>query len=128
MGVRPVIRRARTVYYRLSAKKTGETENNFVEQSTVQVSKDQGNPDTEDDPPLNYSSAASRGEMPDWSAQSGVQDVEAVTITWSKRALIAVFIKYVPSYFVLRRASDVVTNVPTGTDIITLIVSGSCTL
>lgn len=34
-------------------------------------------------------------------AQRGVQDVEAVTLTWSKPTLIAVFIKYVivfPTY------------------------------
>lgn len=35
--------------------------------------------------------------LPDENAQKGVQDVEAVTLSWSKSALIAVFIKYVQS-------------------------------
>jgi hypothetical protein len=31
--------------------------------------------------------------LPDEDAQRGVQDIEAVTLSWSKTALIAVFIK-----------------------------------
>ena len=47
-------------------------------------------------PPVNEES---QPEQPSTDAQRGVQDVEAVTLTWSKPTLIAVFIKYVaPSY------------------------------
>lgn len=44
----------------------------------------------------------SQPEQPSTDAQRGVQDVEAVTLTWSKPTLIAVFIKYVvilPIYY-----------------------------
>lgn len=34
-------------------------------------------------------------ELPSQDAQRGVQNVEAVTLTWSKNSLIAVFILYV---------------------------------
>lgn len=34
-------------------------------------------------------------ELPDLDAQRGVQDVEAITLSWSRNALIAVFLKYV---------------------------------
>lgn len=34
-------------------------------------------------------------ELPSEELQRGVQDVEAVTITWSKTTLVAVFLKYV---------------------------------
>lgn len=34
-------------------------------------------------------------DLPTETAQAGVQDVEAVTLTWSKPSLIAVFILYV---------------------------------
>lgn len=44
------------------------------------ASKDAG------DPPL---------ELPDEDLQRGVQDVEAVTLSWSRASLIAVFAKYV---------------------------------
>jgi hypothetical protein len=33
-------------------------------------------------------------DRPDEDAQRGVRMVEAVTLTWSKRSLIAIFIKY----------------------------------
>lgn len=36
----------------------------------------------------------SQPDQPSADAQRGVQDVEAVTLTWSKPTLIAVFIKY----------------------------------
>lgn len=41
----------------------------------------------------------SKQELPTEDAQRGVKDFEAVTLTWSKSTLIAVFIKYV--YFIL---------------------------
>lgn len=37
-------------------------------------------------------------DAPTEEAQRGVQNVEAVTLTWSKKSLIAVFIKCVPQF------------------------------
>jgi hypothetical protein len=34
-------------------------------------------------------------ELPSEELQRGVKDVEAVTLSWSKKTLVAVFIKYV---------------------------------
>lgn len=39
-------------------------------------------------------------ELPGEDLQRGVQDVEAVTLSWSKASLIAVFLKYVVSHMV----------------------------
>jgi hypothetical protein len=39
---------------------------------------------------------AARAKLPAQDAQRGVQNVEAVTLTWSKRSLVAVFILYAP--------------------------------
>lgn len=41
-----------------------------------------------------------QAELPGEDLQRGVQDVEAVTLSWSKASLIAVFIKYVVSRMV----------------------------
>lgn len=40
-------------------------------------------------------------KLPDPNAQSGVQEVEALALTWTKPILIAVFAKYVPLLFFL---------------------------
>lgn len=37
----------------------------------------------------------SKQELPAEDAQQGVKDFEAVTLTWSKATLIAVFLKYI---------------------------------
>lgn len=42
------------------------------------------------------SSDDSQPERPSEDLQRGVQRVEAVTLSWSKASLIAVFVKYVP--------------------------------
>lgn len=44
--------------------------------------------------------AESAEEVPGEELQHGVKDVEAVTLTWSKWALIAVFCKYVVVHFI----------------------------
>lgn len=49
-----------------------------------------------------------QSQLPGEDLQRGVQDVEAVTLTWSKKALIAVFVKYVFSLFEAYRATLVV--------------------
>ena len=41
------------------------------------------------------SNGAPQSELPSEELQRGVQNVEAVTLTWSKKTLIAVFLKYV---------------------------------
>jgi len=41
-------------------------------------------------------SSSPEDAVPTEDAQAGVQEVEGMTLTWSKRSLIAVFAKYVP--------------------------------
>jgi hypothetical protein len=94
MGVRPLIRRARVVFRRMS---TEENDDVSLDQHTE-------NPDTKVRPTPSYTSSAACGEVPDGGAQQGVQDVEAVTMAWSKKTLIAVFIKYVRLDFDVSRA------------------------
>jgi hypothetical protein len=70
-----------------------------IETSTIHNSKCQVNPAGQDDLTLNYTnSELPRAQMPDEHAQRGVQDVEAVALTWSKGYLIAVFVKYVSNH------------------------------
>ncbi|KAJ5790397.1 uncharacterized protein N7518_007408 [Penicillium psychrosexuale] len=88
MGVRPLIRRARIVFRRLS---TEDNENDsFAQQNTIGDRKDGTRSPT---------SSVALEEIPDGSAQHGVQDVEAVTMTWSRGTLIAVFINIWFLYF-----------------------------
>lgn len=88
MGVRPLIRRARVVFRRLSVD-----DNDDISLNQHDI------PDSKVRPTQSYTSSAACGEIPDGSAQHGVQDVEAVTMAWSKKTLIIVFIKYVCSVF-----------------------------
>lgn len=96
MGIRPLIRRARIVFRRMS---TEDNDNGSLTQNTARNGKD-GTPS-----PV---SSVALEEIPDGSAQHGVQDVEAVTMTWTRGMLIAFFIKYVPSHCILCRASNTV--------------------
>jgi hypothetical protein len=84
MGVRPLIRRARVAFRRIS-----------IENDDVSLNEHTENSDNGVHPTPSYTSSVVCGEVPDGSAQHGVQDVEAVTMAWSKKTLIAVFIKYV---------------------------------
>lgn len=61
-------------------------------------------------------------ELPDQNVQYGVQDVEAVTLTWSRRSLIFVFAKYV---LVCPRCPSICASVRANS--ISLIVSGCST-
>lgn len=45
-------------------------------------------------PTSNGDTEAPAAELPTEDAQRGVQNVEAITLTWSKKALVAIFIKY----------------------------------
>lgn len=40
-----------------------------------------------------------QSDLPNEETQRGVQDIEAVTLSWSKASLIAVFLKYDATYF-----------------------------
>ncbi|KAJ6015644.1 Major facilitator superfamily domain general substrate transporter [Penicillium herquei] len=95
MGLRPLIRRGRTVWRHILSAKEEENERNSVRMSTAQ-SKGDG----ELGRPPSYSSSEPHDLTPSPYAQQGVQDVEAVAITWSKGALIAVFINIWFLYFV----------------------------
>lgn len=58
----------------------------------------------EKNPAIDYTTAGNNNgepqpELPSEELQRGVQNVEAVTLAWSKKTLVAVFLKYV---FVLR--------------------------
>ncbi|KAJ5373511.1 Major facilitator superfamily domain general substrate transporter [Penicillium concentricum] len=85
MGVRPFIRRARIVFRRVS-----DSDNDFTH-NTARDGK-YG--------PQSPRSSVALEEIPDGSAQHGVQDVEAVTMAWTRGTLIAVFINIWFLYFV----------------------------
>jgi len=51
-------------------------------------------PETSTEAAVAEDSNAATSDLPNEEAQRGVRMVEAVTLTWSKRALIAIFIKY----------------------------------
>ncbi|CAI7641460.1 unnamed protein product [Penicillium glandicola] len=88
MGVRPLIRRSRIVFGRLSAE---DSDNDSLSQNTPSYGKDI---------PRSTASSVVLEEVPNYTAQHGVQDVEAVTMTWSRGMLIAVFINIWFLYFV----------------------------
>ncbi|KIY02720.1 uncharacterized protein Z520_01185 [Fonsecaea multimorphosa CBS 102226] len=54
--------------------------------------------------------ASHEAQNPTEDAQRGVQDVEAVTLTWSKRSLVAVFILMFLLYFVNAMQSSILYN------------------
>lgn len=65
------------------------------ERNSFRMSAAQNKGDGELGRPPSYSSSEPHDLAPSPFAQQGVQDVEAVAITWSKGSLIAVFIKYI---------------------------------
>ncbi|KAJ5698425.1 Major facilitator superfamily domain general substrate transporter [Penicillium macrosclerotiorum] len=99
MGVRPLIRRTRTVFRHMVARESEQADNDFIEQNAKQNVNIQRGSDTNNDC-LSRHSGSESYEMPDANAQHGVQDVEAVTTTWSRRTLVAVFINIWFLYFV----------------------------
>jgi hypothetical protein len=52
---------------------------------------------------INRDAEAPAAERPTEDAQRGVQNVEAVTLTWSKKALVGIFIKYDTNSLLCRR-------------------------
>jgi hypothetical protein len=71
------------------------TDETSIEQPSVHQSKSQQNSDSQGGAEA-FGSPEARDAIPNRN-QRGVQDVEAVTMTWSKGTLIAMFIKYVSS-------------------------------
>lgn len=116
MGVRPLIRRARIVFRRMSTEGNDNDNDRLAQNIAHDVKKDGAR---------SPASSVALEEIPDGSAQHGVQDVEAVTMTWSRGTLIAVFIKYVLNHSILCCAFNAVLNVPTYTNIMTPIAFGS---
>lgn len=73
----------------------GETDENSIEQPALHQSKSHPNSDSQRGASQAFGSQGARDSIPNRNTQRGVQDVEAVTLTWSKGTLIAMFIKYV---------------------------------
>jgi hypothetical protein len=86
MGIRLLVRRARTVFSRFAADDaaSASAETTPVEGTTVEESKRDPATDTELQQP----------ELPAEDLQHGVRDIEAITLTWSKKTLAFLFIKY----------------------------------
>ncbi|KAJ5730818.1 uncharacterized protein N7483_005326 [Penicillium malachiteum] len=95
--IRPLLRRARTVFSRLREKRETTTsfEEGNVEQSTVQETKGE-----QPAPNADGEQSESDGEHIDAHDQHGIRDVEAITMTWSRNTLIFVFINMWFLYFV----------------------------
>lgn len=87
MGVRLLIRRARTVLNRFAADDAASASSTPPAEGTT-VGESKGVPATD---------AEVQPELPSEDLQHGVRDVEAITLTWSKKTLAFVFIKYVSS-------------------------------
>ncbi|KAJ5511406.1 hypothetical protein LT330_003914 [Penicillium expansum] len=91
MGVRILVRRARTVFSRIAASDAGSSvDTPAVDGTTAEESKRDPAADPEVQQP----------ELPSEDLQHGVRDIEAITMTWSKRTLIMVFLNIWFLYFV----------------------------
>lgn len=90
-GIRPLMRRARALFSRASADQASTT---AVEQSTGgEIGETKGAESTDNVTPIEINENL-KDAIPTEGLQHGVSDAEAVTLTWSKTTLIAVFIKY----------------------------------
>ncbi|CAG8106013.1 unnamed protein product [Penicillium olsonii] len=89
MGVRLLIRRARTVLNRFAADDAASASTPSAE--GVAAEENKGVPTTD---------AEVQPELPAEDLQHGVRDVEAITLTWSKKTLAFVFINIWFLYFV----------------------------
>ncbi|KAJ5193569.1 hypothetical protein N7449_009711 [Penicillium cf. viridicatum] len=91
MGVRLLVRRARTVFSRVAASDAASSvDTPAVDRTTAEESKRDPATDTDVQQP----------ETPAEDLQHGVRDIEAITMTWSKRTLIMVFLNIWFLYFV----------------------------
>jgi hypothetical protein len=72
------------------------TDDTINQVATATAEENKTDPTTvESGPASKEAGDLSSEELPGEDLQRGVQDVEAVTLSWSKASLIAVFIKYV---------------------------------
>ncbi|CDM33241.1 hypothetical protein DTO013E5_5592 [Penicillium roqueforti] len=90
MGVRLLIRRARTVFSRMAASDAASSTDIPPPADGIQPSKIDPATDTE----------LQQADMPGEDLQHGVRDIEAITLTWSKTTLALVFINIWFLYFV----------------------------
>ncbi|KAE8144556.1 hypothetical protein BDV25DRAFT_145497 [Aspergillus avenaceus] len=93
MAIRPLIRRARAVFHRMSADETARP---VTDRATEESKQD---PITTNVVP-HIGAEDQQPDIPSEDVQHGVRDVEAVTLTWSKTTLMAVFINIWFLYFV----------------------------
>jgi hypothetical protein len=77
------------------------TDDTINQVATAPVEENKTDPATVETGPASKETGDLQEELPGEDLQRGVQDVEAVTLSWSKASLIAVFAKYVLSHLVL---------------------------
>lgn len=77
------------------SRRTTDDDVTSVNRSTVVDNKQEN---TAGDVPADHVPDEAQPDAPTEGAQRGVHNVEAVTLTWSKKSLIAVFIKCVPRF------------------------------
>lgn len=81
----PISARLRSAFQRRATEES-------VTPVAVNATESKTDPSPEAGQPTEMTNAEDR--RPSEDAQQGVQDVEAVTLTWTKGTLIAVFVKY----------------------------------
>lgn len=98
MTIRPLVRKARAVFHRMKTD-TDKATSSSVEVDTSTVEENKRDYPAEEAPPEEAlpKNGAELPGVPAEELQHGVKDVEAVTQTWSRATLIAVFIKCVYS-------------------------------
>ena len=77
------------------------TDDTINQVATAPVEENKTDPATVETGPASKETGDLQEELPGEDLQRGVQDVEAVTLSWSKASLIAVFAKYVLSHLVV---------------------------
>ncbi|KAI7973182.1 hypothetical protein EIK77_004459 [Talaromyces pinophilus] len=77
------------------------TDDTINQVATAPVEENKTDPATVETGSASKETGDLQEELPGEDLQRGVQDVEAVTLSWSKASLIAVFAKYVLSHLVL---------------------------
>ncbi|KAJ5414747.1 Major facilitator superfamily domain general substrate transporter [Penicillium cosmopolitanum] len=102
MGIRPLVRRARTVFQHLASGDGDSIDEETIEQRIVRENRRQEKGSLDDSVhwSRSYSGSGSWDDQPAETVQHGVQDVEAVTMTWSKTTLILIFVNIWFLYFV----------------------------
>lgn len=79
------------------------TTDDTVNQVSITTAEDsKTDPVNVEDGPAGKDAAELQSEVPGEDLQHGVQDVEAITLSWSKASLIAIFLKYAFFYTLVR--------------------------